>query len=105
MSENVTMENLPHTETSIEVESTVPVEKTILQSVIDNVVKQAKHYAYEQGKKTAKEELVQLTLQYFRDALSLMKPFTLISTTHQAARRRGFILYYKKMLKKISRCV
>ncbi|WP_342220248.1 hypothetical protein [Rickettsiella endosymbiont of Miltochrista miniata] len=59
MSENVTMENLPNTETNIGIESVVPVEKTIPQSVVDNVVKQAKHHAYEQGKKAAKEELAQ----------------------------------------------
>lgn len=58
MSENVSIENLPNTEASIGTES-VPVEKTIPQSVVDNVVKQAKHHAYEQGKKAAKEELAQ----------------------------------------------
>lgn len=59
MSENVAIENLPNTEASIEVEPTVPVEKTIPQSVVDKVVKQAKYHAYEQGKKAAKEELAQ----------------------------------------------
>lgn len=58
MSENV-MENLPNTEASIGTEFVGPVEKTIPQSVVDNVVKQAKHHAYEQGKKAAKEELAQ----------------------------------------------
>ena len=60
MSENVTMENLPNNEPNIGTELAVPVEKTIPQSVVDNVVKQAKHHAYEQGKKAAKEELAQL---------------------------------------------
>jgi hypothetical protein len=59
MSDNVTMEDLPNTEASIGTESAVPIEKTIPQSVVDNVVKQAKHHAYEQGKKVAKEELAQ----------------------------------------------
>lgn len=57
MSEHVTMENLPNTEANIE--AVVPIEKTVPQSVVDNVVKQAKHHAYEQGKKAAKEELAQ----------------------------------------------
>lgn len=59
MSDNVTMEDLPNTEASIGTEPAVPIEKTIPQSVVDNVVKQAKHHAYEQGKKVAKEELAQ----------------------------------------------
>lgn len=59
MSENETMENLPNTEASIGAEPIGLVEKTIPQSVVDNVVKQAKHHAYEQGKKAAKEELAQ----------------------------------------------
>ncbi|WP_342227837.1 hypothetical protein [Rickettsiella endosymbiont of Rhagonycha lignosa] len=59
MNENITMENIPNTEANIETESAVPVEKTIPQSVVDNVVKQAKNHAYEQGKKVAKEELAQ----------------------------------------------
>ncbi|WP_342227995.1 hypothetical protein [Rickettsiella endosymbiont of Rhagonycha lignosa] len=59
MSENITMENLPNTETSIRIESVGPVEKKIPQSVVDNAVKQAKHHAYEQGKKAAQEKLAQ----------------------------------------------
>lgn len=59
MNENETIENLPNTDAFIETEPVVPVEKTIPQSVVDNVVKQAKHHAYEQGKKAAKEELAQ----------------------------------------------
>ncbi|MGB8806433.1 MAG: hypothetical protein WCC83_01110 [Candidatus Rickettsiella isopodorum] len=59
MNENTAMENLPKAEIPIETESAVPAEKIIPQSVVDNVVKQAKHQAYEQGKKVAKEELAQ----------------------------------------------
>lgn len=39
MSENETMENLTNTEINIGAESAVLVEKTIPQSVVDNVVK------------------------------------------------------------------
>lgn len=59
MSENVSIENLPNTEANIGTESVGSVEKTIPQSVVDNVVKQAKHHAYEQGKKAAQEALAQ----------------------------------------------
>lgn len=54
MSENETIENLPNIEVNLD-----PIEKTIPQSVVDNIVKQAKHHAYEQGKKAVKEELAQ----------------------------------------------
>jgi hypothetical protein len=59
MNENTAIENLPKAEIPIETESAVPTEKIIPQSVVDNVVKQAKHQADEQGKKVAKEELTQ----------------------------------------------
>ncbi len=59
MNENAAMENLPKAEIPIETESRVPDEKIIPQSVVDDVVKQAKYQAYEQGKKAAKEELAQ----------------------------------------------
>ena len=59
MSENITIENIPKSEASIEVDSSVPIEKTIPQSVVGNVVEKTKYQAYEQGKKAAKEELAQ----------------------------------------------
>lgn len=54
MRDNLTPENLPKPESTLETESIVPIE-SIPQTVID----QTKYNAYEQGKKSAKEELGQ----------------------------------------------
>ncbi len=60
MSNDDTMEsNLPLAEPAIITEDASLSEKSVPQSVVDNVVKQAKHQAFEQGKKAAQETLAQ----------------------------------------------
>jgi hypothetical protein len=60
MSDDVSMEsNLPITEAAISTENTVVSEKMVPQLMVDNVIKQAKHHAFGQGKKAAQETSVQ----------------------------------------------
>lgn len=62
MSENLKIENLPKSETNSDANASVPIEKSIPQSAVENVVEKTKYQPYEQGK-LAQQQVNNLSTQ------------------------------------------